>query len=217
MIAELAPRTDATLYALVDELTCYQESLILLDAQLGLTLPDDERAEIQQNRHEALAAMDGIGRELANKTDAVAVVLRRLQVERDYIHDERDRLKAKEQACERAEKWLRDYVVSVMRQRGVLQLKTATNTLFVRNSEAVDIKDATLIPPVYMNAEIKLPLSLWKRAVRMLSVVAPEMAPEMETVRVHAEPSLSTIKRAIKSGTEVPGADIKLNENLICR
>jgi hypothetical protein len=210
----IAPLEDRSLYHIVDDLSAYTETLEMLDAQLRESLPDDERAEIEKARAEVRASLEIIGKDLATKTDAVAVVLRRLAHERDYIHEERGRLKAKESASERAEKWLRDYVVSVMQQGGVKQLKTAHNTLFLRGTDAVEITDVTQIPATYMNAEVKLPLWMWRQLV---ALAKQDGGADFDAVRVHTEPSLSTIKKAIKSGVDVAGADLKLNTSLVCR
>lgn len=215
MTAELAVHEDKALYAIVDDLAAYTETLAMIDAQLAEQLPDDERAEIQAARAEVQKSRDVIGAALAGKTDAVAVVLRRLAVERDYIHEERGRLKAKELAVEAAIDWLRRYVVNVMQGAGIKQLKTAANTLFLRSSDAVEPTDVSAIPAEYMNAEVKLPLSLWLRATALAA--GSELGRDLAAVRVHAEPSLSTIKKAIKSGVDVPGADLRLNTSLVCK
>jgi hypothetical protein len=44
-----------------------------------------------------------------------------------------------------------------------------------------------------------------------------ELTAAIGAVRVKAEPSLSTIKKAIKSGVDVPGATIRFNDNLVLR
>lgn len=216
MTAELAVREDRTLFGIVDDLSAYTETLEMLECQLREALPDEERAEIEKSRAEVVAAVEAIGKDLATKTDGVAIVLRRLAHERDYIHEERTRLKAKEAASERAEKWLRDYVVSVMQQNGLKQLKTAQNTLFLRASDAVEIVDATKVPAEFMTAEVKLPLWIWKE-LDALGREYDKIAAGMDIVRVKAEPSLSTIKKAIKSGADVPGADLQLRTGLVCR
>lgn len=215
MTAELAPSTNQTLFVLADDLQTYTQTLELLEAQLAEPLPDDERGDIEKARAEVLASIQGIGAALANKTDAVAAVLRRLGSEQLNLGEERNRLKKREDAVERAEKWLRDYVVSVMKQNGVKQLKTTNNTLFIRGSEAVEITDVERVPELYQNAEVKLPLWLWNAMVKAIEVEGVRR--DAETVRVKAEPSVSTIRKAIKSGVEVPGADLRFRDHLVMR
>lgn len=194
MSTALAVPDSKTLFAIVDDLTAYSETLDMLDAQLALALPDDERAVLQRQRAEAEARRDEIGLQLADKTDAIAAVLRRLDAERDFIHEERGRLKLKEAACERADEWLRKYVLAVMQRNGLSKLKTATNTLCVRQSDAVEITDAAAVPPVYQNAEVKMPLWLWLY-LRDSVEEGTELRRDLDALRVHAEPSLSTIQK----------------------
>lgn len=207
-----------TLFAISDDLQTFFDTLEMVEAQLAEPQTDEDRAALEQSRYELRQSIDTIGAELATKTDAVAGVLRRMSAERDLIESEEHRLRARRKSCERADKWLRDYVVSVMQATDQKQLKTASNTLFLRGSDAVEILDAAKVPAEYQNAEVKLPLTLWhamRGAVRAIG--PPGLMQEVDTVRVHAEPSLSTIKRAIKSGADVPGADLQLRTGLVCR
>lgn len=217
-MSDIAVRSEHTFFSLSDDLGAYAESLDMLDAQLAESLEPDERADLERQRGEVHAAMEVIGRELANKTDAVAAVLRRMGTERGVIKEERDRLKRKDLAMERGEKWLRQYVVSTMQANGKTQIKTAMNTLFLRTTEAVDITDAEKVPEQYFNAEVKLPLDLWRAILRtLLDYAGSVMVSQAEEARVKAEPSLTAIKKAIKAGHDVAGADLKQNQSLVCR
>lgn len=218
MTTAIAPREDRTLFHIVDDLVCFQETLDMLDAQLAEALPDDERAEITKGRSEVVAKLDAIHAELAKKTDDVAIVLRRMDGEYDYQDEEVARIRARREAIDKARKNLRQYVVNVMQRNGVRTLKTRDNTLFRRKTDAVIVTDAAKLPAEYQNAEVRLPLNLWhamRGAVRAIG--PPELLQEVDTLRVNAEPSASTIKRAIKSGVEVPGADLQINEGLVLR
>jgi hypothetical protein len=216
---DLAVVESRTLYAIADDLQTFTETLDMLEAQMDGELTAEERVDIEAARQDVIVSRDRIGGELVHKTDASAVVLRRIGSERDYIKSERVRLKVREEACERADKWLRSYILSVMHQNGIKQLKTASNTLFIRPSDAVEITDAAKVPADYQNAEVKLPLSLWLKIVHEMAekqkVELGEI--DLKVLRVKAEPSLSTIKNAIKSGKEVPGADLKFRDNLVLR
>jgi hypothetical protein len=210
----VVPR-EKTLFAIVDDLMAFQESLDMLDAQLAEALPDEERAEIQQSRAELAQRVDSIAAELAVKSDDLAFVLRRMDHEYDYQDGEIDRLRTKRAATDKARKWLRQYVVSVMLRNGLRQLKTPNNTLFLRSSDAVIVTDQQLLDPVYQNATVALPLWMWNALVK--AAEGNRVAEHLPTLRVKAEPSLSTIKKAIKSGVTVEGADLELHESLVCR
>ena len=206
-----------TLWATMDDLLAYMESLTLYECEREQT-PPEERGEIERQIAEIKAKIEELNQRVADKTDACAAVLRRLGNEQEFLHKERDRLKAKEQACERAERQLREYIMAVMRKRDVTRLKTQTNTLFLRTTEAVEVTDANALDPRYQMAELKLPYSLWLAIMEAVQTYAPRpVASDAALVRVKAEPSLSTIRKAIKSGVDVEGADLMLNEHLVCR
>lgn len=205
-----------TLFAIVDDLTAYEETLVMLDAQLAEALPDDERAAIQKSRAEVLEIRARIAGEVVTKTDDYAHVLRRMDAEYDIQDSEVDRMRAKREATDKARKWLRSYGVSVMQKNGMRQLKTPTNTLFLRASDAVLITDQAKVPAEYQNAEVKLPLTSWN-TIAACARSCGYGAEVIDAVRVKAEPSLSTIKRAIKSGADVPGADLEMRESLVLR
>jgi hypothetical protein len=218
MTMQPAVQENRRFFEIADDLAVYEETLAMLECRMAEGPPDEERADIQRDIAEVNVCLERIRHELANKTDALAAVIERLGVEQDFLHAQRDRLKAKEQATERAREGLRDYAVRVMLQNGIRRLKTPTNTLFLRETKAVEILDANLVPPEFQNAEVKLPLWLWHAILQVIEDNAPDdVASGALNLRVKAEPSLSTIRKAIESGVDVEGADMRLSAHLVCR
>jgi hypothetical protein len=205
-----------TLFRIVDDLQTWHETLAMVEAQLAESLSDDERLELQRSHSEIEAQIETIGAQLAGKTDAIAGVVRRMVMEQDLVKAEEMRLHARRKTLERAEVWLRAYVVRVMLDKGIRNLKTPSNTIFLRGSEAVIIEDAEKVPVQYKEAEVKLPLELWNRILNYISG-APVLASEAQDLRVSAKCQLAPIKKAIKGGTEVPGADVDFRESLVIR
>jgi Siphovirus Gp157 len=211
-----------TLFRIVDDLQTWHETLAMVEAQLAESLPDDERLELQRSHSEIEAQIETIGAQLAGKTDAIAGVVRRMGIEQDLVKAEEMRLHARRKTLERAEVWLRAYVVRVMLDKGIRNLKTPSNTIFLRGSEAVVIEDAEKVPVQYKEASLKLPLWLWNRILQLAlqraeDLEALETIAQISTVRHSETCSLSAIKRAIKGGTEVPGADVDFHESLVIR
>jgi len=133
--------SDRMFFVIEEDLTAHTETLVMLEAERN-DLPPEERSDIDRQIAEVKERIEHISRELSHKTDAIAAVLRRMAKEQEFLHEERDRLKAKQQACERAEAQLREYVLRVMRENDVTKLKTPTNTLFIRvypHSSAVPV------------------------------------------------------------------------------
>jgi hypothetical protein len=219
MSTELAVSQSRTLFTICDDLTTWQETLDLLEAQLAQETDADERGALTVEITEVRWQLDRIGGELITKTDNFAGVLRRIDTETEAMKQARERLKTRIASAERAKDWLKEYGLSVMKQNGIKTLKTAENTLYIRASDSVEITDAMKVPAEYHNAEIKIPLRLWNEMVEAITDDDDndELTAAIGAVRVKAEPSLSTIKKAIKSGVDVPGATIRFNDNLVLR
>ena len=210
MSTELVPSDNRTLYAICDDLQCWFDTLEMVESQLAESLPDEERPGVERQRDEIRTSLDRLGAELSKKTDNVAGVLRRIATEQEMVKTEEQRLHARRKAFERAEEWLRRYVLSVMKQNGIEKLKTPTNTLYIRASDGVVITDAGAVPDSYKTVAVKLPMSAWR-------IVEDDVRRETDNVRVDESVSLSEIKKVIKGGAEIPGADLEMRDNLVLR
>ncbi len=216
-MSELAVQ-QRTLWALTDDISAWFESREMVAAQLAEPTEDGDRAGLTAQLAEIDAALSKLGAELAAKTDNIAGVLRRMSTEQDALKAEQERIHARRKTFERAEKWLRDYVVSVMQSRNLRQLKTESNTLFIRQSDAVQVEEPAEIPAAYKNVTVKMPAWLWAHLSAMGTASADAGIVEgVATIRVAEDISLSAIKKAIKSGVDVPGADLEWHDSLVLR
>jgi len=218
MSGEIIGIDDRTLRVIADDLIAYMETQALLEGRAAEGVADEEKEELAQQMREVAEHVKRLSEELMRKSEAVGYVLDRLENEAALIHSERERLKAKERACECAREWLRKYAASVMQQNGIKRIKTPTRTLFLRESESVEILDATQVPAKFQNAEVKLPLWLWDEIVETVEANASvAVCQQTRDLRVKAEPSRTAIHKAIKAGEDVEGADLQLNTHLVCR
>lgn len=152
------------------------ELTALLDT-IDLT-PDEQRPEIQ-------AEIDRyLGMEAA-KVDQVAHVLAALDYEQRAASDEIVRLQDRNKAAAKSQERLEQYVCRVIGSRGVKRLAGVTNTLSVRNRDAVVILDAAVIPAVWMRTKVTV------------------------------EPDKTAIKAALKAGEDIPGADLEFHTSLV--
>jgi hypothetical protein len=220
---ELANPSPVTLAQIVDDVQTYTDTIEIVEANrdklLKESAPSEHQFEIQQLNDDIaqlLARRDAIGMALADKTDAIAAVLRRMEAEEQLIKSEEARLHGRRKTLESAGKWLRGYVLSVMQRNGVKQLKTTTNTLFPRGSEAVVILDEAKVPPQYKRVTVTIPLWLWQQ-VQMWSTDIPSANAAVKLVRPVEDIPLTPIKQAIKAGEDVPGADLQFNTSLVVR
>ena len=207
---------DQTLFAISDNLAAWFESREMIVAQLAEPLEDGAGEPLREQLAEIDAELARLGTELATKTDNIAGVLRRMNTEQDYLKAEQERIHGRRKTMERAEKWLCDYVVSVMHQRGMKQLKTADNTLFLRNSDSVVIEDPALVPEKFKNISVKMPAWFWRFMCEQVRA-AGSFAEEVDALRVTEDISLSAVKKAIKAGETVDGADVAFAESLVLR
>ena len=212
MPSEIA-KQDATLYALTDDISAFWESHEMIVAQLAAGVPDDEKLTLMAQLAEITGQLERLGSELATKTDNIAGVLRRMSVEQEQLESEQERIRQRRKTMERAEEWLRKYVLRVMQQRGIKQLKTPANTLFIRQSDAVIVTEPETLPEEYKNVTVKMPAWIW----RVLCERSQADIPDIAAIRVAEDISLSAIKKAIKSGVTVEGADLEFHESLVLR
>ena len=206
---------ERTLFALTDDISSYFESREIVAAQLAEPTEDSDRAGLTAQLAEIDDRLANLAAELATKTDNIAGVLRRMSTEQDALKAEQERIHARRKTFERAEGWLRKYVVSVMQQRGLKQLKTESNTLFIRQSDAVVVEDPQVLPEAYKNVTVKMPAWLWRYLVEHADPAGNNS--DVQAVRVVEDISLSAIKKAIKSGVTVDGADIEFHDSLVLR
>ncbi len=126
-----------------------------------------------------------IGKEAA-KVDQTAHVLAALEYEEKAASDEMARLAERKRGAAAARARLEAYLCRIIATRGA-PLKGSTNTLSVRTSDAVIITDEAAIPPRY----------IIEKAVIVMNT-----------------PDKAAIKKALKAGAEVPGADLEFRSNL---
>jgi hypothetical protein len=139
--------------------------------------PDELRPELEERISEYLTAE-------AEKIDRVDAVLASLDAVQTNAKAEIDRLRARQQAAQKAAERLEGYVLRVLHQRDGRPLKGCNVTFSVRRSEALIVDNPDLVPDT------------WKRTTI--------------TVDIPKDP----LKKAIKAGEDVPGVHIEPRENL---
>ncbi len=120
----------------------------------------------------------------AAKVDQTAHVLAALEYEAKAATDEMARLAERRERAIKAQKRLESYLCRIIANRGGKPLLGETNTLSVRTSDAVEITDYEAVPVEFMHTRIT------------------------KTV------DKAAIKKALKAGADVPGADLEFRSNL---
>ncbi len=161
---ELASVQRPTFWAITDDLEAYQESLILVDAQLATPLPDQDRALLIADRAEINDNIARLSAELLTKTDSLAGVIRRMDSDETVLKAEEERLRTKRHAIVAARDTLKAYAVKTMVEHDIKVLKTPLNTIKVQANGGVQplvVNDGELSPE-YKTATVKLPLNEWQ-------------------------------------------------------
>jgi hypothetical protein len=125
----------------------------------------------------------------ATKVDQTAYVLKTLDYEQQAAADEIARLSDRKRAAKASQDRLETYLCRIIAARGGKKLVGDTNTLSVRASDAVLILDEAAIPAQYI----------------------------VEKVVVEKRVDKVEIKKALKAGEEVPGADLEFRSSLVRR
>lgn len=186
-----------TLYAIEERLMCYA-------ATADLVAPEQEAefaAELTQARGQAVA-----------KRDAVAHFLAHVESQADLAAAEIAVLQKRKAVYERVLRRVKAGIIRTIQAIGKdargkwPKLEGATTSLTLRGCvQAVEVTDEPAVPARFKRATVTLPAELWERMIDALDL---DLAAQvLEAVRSpKLEVSSSTVKRAIDTGEEVPGA-----------
>lgn len=163
------------------------------------TCPDELRDELQADIELYL------GKEAA-KVDQTAHVLAALEYEERAAGDEMARLAERKRVAKAARERLEKYLCRIIAARGGKPLKGDTSTLSAKPSDAVIFSDESAVPNRWKVVTVKMPL-----------VDAIEFFGDVEGIdgaTVEISTPKEPIKKALKAGSDVPGADLEFRSNL---
>ena len=134
--------------------------------------------------------LEAITASIEEKADNIACMLKGLEAEAQAIKAEEDRLKARRQAKERAYERIKAYLSEERLKANITAVDTARNKITFRKSESVQIVDegAFLSWALINNTEL-------------IKFGEPK-------------PNVSVIKKALKDGATIQGAELRVNQNI---
>ena len=200
--------TAAPLYVIEDHLAALIET-----AELVSPAQEQEfRAEFQT----ALTAA-------VDKRDRVGQFLAHLEQQIDFAKFEIDRLRQRKATCERALARLENYVIETIENLGTdskgkyRALEGKTTTFSLRACPpSVEVSDESAIPSEYKALTLKLPAMTWEQLLDWLeieqraAVLGQVKSPEVIVDK-------RSIKAAIDSGVNVPGAGLAIGRHSLRR
>lgn len=143
-------------------------------------LPEDQQPA-------ALEYLDQLALMEADKVDGISFMVRKRAAEIDWMKDEEQRIRSRRQSMESRLIQFKEYLRDVMMRNGLQKLKGNKASVFLRNSEAVDIESASALPEKYVN------------------------------IKIDYQPDKAKIKEAIKDGISVPGASLTTRTTAVIR
>lgn len=142
---------------------------------------------------EAIAdTLESITMDITDKADNVACLLKSLDAEIAAINAEAKRLTERAEAKKKTFDRVKEYLAENLQRAGLDKLETARNKISFRKSESVEIDEAAFLG--------------WADVHRddLLTYTAPRA-------------NKTAIKKALKDGEEIPGAQIVVKSNIQVR
>jgi dsRNA-specific ribonuclease len=139
---------------------------------------------------EAIAdTLEAIEGAIEIKADSIACLLKNLDAECIAIKAEESRLAERRKAKEKAHERIKQYLSETLQRAGLDKIETARNRITFRKSESVEVVEEVFIS--------------WARLHR-------------DDLLTYAEPKVNKteIKKALKSGDEIVGAELRVNNNI---
>lgn len=139
---------------------------------------------------EAIAdTLEAITASIEDKADNIACLLKNLDAECKAIKAEEDRLAERRKAKEKSHERIKQYLSDTLQRAGLDKIETARNCITFRKSESVEVNEDVFFEWAQKNRDDLLKYS---------KPTADKTA----------------IKRVLKDGIEIAGAELRVNRNI---
>jgi hypothetical protein len=149
-----------------------------------------QAVENEEIPEEAIAdTLEAITASIEDKADSIACLLKNLDAECAAIKAEEVRLAERRKAKERQHERIKQYLSDALQYAGLDKVETARNRITFRKSESVEIVDDVFIKWAQMHRD------------DLLTYSAPKA-------------NKTEIKKALKDGADIVGAELRINNNI---
>ena len=193
-------------------------TLYELEENLQALVNSIELAEEPSAREAIFEQIGQALRKTAEKRDAVAAFLRHCEWQRRFADAEIERIQKRKASIERLQEELESYVVRVIEQyaahdrRGVQRLEGNFSSLRIqKNPDSVLITDVEAVPLAFKQAMLAMPAHVWEALLQRLGLEERKIW-EARVEKLEFKPDKKAIGGELKSGTEIPGADLKFGD-----
>lgn len=131
--------------------------------------------------------LDSINDAIENKAENIAKLIRNLESDVSAFKEEEDRLKTKRQAAENKVKWLKTYLEDNMKLTGKTKFKSGMFNFAIQKNPA------------------------------SVNITDERIIPEDFLIPQPPKVDKNSLKELLKSGVEIPGAELKQTESLRIR
>ena len=205
MITQLVPRqTSCTLYELEDNPQALVNSIDL--------------AEDPSARQSILEEIGQALRKTTEKRDSVVAFLRHCEMQRRFADAEIDRIQKRKASIGQLQEELESHLVCVLERyakpdrRGVQRLEGNFSSLRIqKNPDSVLITDAAAIPLAFKQVVLAMPAYIWEALLQTLGLEERKTW-EACVDKLEFKPDKKAIGAELKTGTEIPGADLKFGD-----
>jgi hypothetical protein len=205
MATQLVPRPNScTLYELEDNLQALVNSIDLAEEPSAREL-------ILEEIGEAL-------RKTAEKRDVVVAFLRHCEMQRRFADAEIDRIQKRKASIARLQEEFEAHLVCVVERyakpdrRGVQRLEGNFSSLRIqKNPDSVLVTDVGAIPLAFKQVILAMPAYVWEALLQTLGLEERKDW-EARVEKLEFKPDKKAIGAELKSGTEIPGADLKFGD-----
>jgi hypothetical protein len=205
MATQLVPRpSSCTLYELEDNLQALVNSIDL--------------AEEPSARESILEEIGQALRRTAEKRDAVVAFLRHCEMQLRFADAEIQRIEKRKASIARLQEELEDHLVQVVEQyakpdrRGVKRLEGNFSSMRIqKNPDSVLITDVGAVPLAFKQALLAMPAHVWEALLQRLGLDERKTWENL-VEKLEFKPDKKAIGAELKTGNEIPGADLKFGE-----
>jgi hypothetical protein len=139
---------------------------------------------------EAIAdTLESITACIEDKADSIACLLKSLDADCIAIKAEETRLAERRKAKEKAHERIKQYLSETLQRAGLDKIETARNKITFRKSESVEVDEAAFIEWAQKNRD------------DLLTYSAPKV-------------NKTEVKKALKDGAEIVGAELRIKNNI---
>ena len=165
--------------------------------------------------------LEEIGHELQktkNKRDAVVAFLRHCELQQKFADAEIERIQKRKGFIARVQEELEFYLVQVIEQfaapdrRGIKRIEGNFSSLRIqKNPDSVLIEDLEAIPLAFKQAVLTMPAYVWEALLERVGLEERKTF-EARIQKLEFKPDKKAIGAELKSGTQIPGADLKFGD-----